>query len=60
VIIAEDPEQEGKTILKRITHLAGEKGKNFLINRINPQKSIKTHKTPKNIKLIKTYMNIFI
>ncbi|CBY12569.1 unnamed protein product [Oikopleura dioica] len=25
VIIAEDPEQEGKTILKRITHLAGEK-----------------------------------
>ena len=27
VIIAEDPEQEGKTILKRITHLAGEKGK---------------------------------
>lgn len=29
VIIAEDPEQEGKTILKRITHLAGEKGKNY-------------------------------
>ncbi|CAG5094183.1 Oidioi.mRNA.OKI2018_I69.XSR.g13323.t1.cds [Oikopleura dioica] len=25
VIVAEDPEQEGKTILKRITHLAGER-----------------------------------
>ena len=27
VIVAEDPEQEGKSILKRITHLAGERGK---------------------------------
>ena len=44
VIIAQDPEQEEKTILKRITHLAGEKGKNS-----KPIETYKTHKIFMNL-----------